>query len=248
MTSRDDVERLSGSARSVADLAIEELADFFFSLDLSSPALVRDALLEIVPEIVREFGPVAGTAAAEWFEDVRARQVGGSFEARLGPDVPPVAVEESVRWAAGALWTPEPTATLDLLSGSVQRHISYSSRSTVARNAEHDPLNPRFGRVPRGAKTCAWCAMLASRGFVYHSKKTAGEEPSDFHDDCDCAVVAEWDRDAHHIEGYDPDRLYDMYLEARGETGERVPTQKQIAAALRRLYPDEFKDGVHAPV
>lgn len=93
--------------------------------------------------------------------------------------------------------------------------------------------------------------MLASRGFVFHSSLTAGDGPGgragfgdDYHDRCDCQVIVDFDREGSHIEGYDPDRLYDIYLRARDSSG--ATTQKAIAAEMRRLEPDLFKDGVHS--
>lgn len=252
MTTRDEVDALSSAARDVSDLAVAELKRLFATFDMSSPAAVRGMLIEIVPELVATFGDVAATAAAEWYENVRARQVGGSYRALTGYEADRAAVEGSVRWAADALWSDDPSAALYALAGAVQRHVTYSSRSTVARNAEHDPLNPRYARVPKGPKSCAWCAMLASRGFVYTSKRTAGDTGrgvgDDFHDGCDCAVVIEFDSEAEHIAGYDPDALYEKYLAAREATGEAVPSQEQIAAQMRRLFPDSFKDGVYPPV
>lgn len=66
----------------------------------------------------------------------------------------------------------------------------------------------RFARVPRGP-SCGFCIMLASRGFVYATRETAGEFAR-FHDRCDCRVVA--GRAGTTVEGYDPDGLYDRYL------------------------------------
>lgn len=40
-----------------------------------------------------------------------------------------------------------------------------------------------WARVLTGERNCSFCAMLASRGAVYKSEKTAGFEP---HDRCDC--------------------------------------------------------------
>src|SRR5690606_6156596 len=130
-------------------------------------------------------------------------------------------------------------------------HISYSTRDTVRRNVFRDPARPRYARVPSGAETCAWCSMLASRGFVYHSEATAGDPArrgfgDDFHDECDCQVVVEFDREAHHIEGYDPDRLYEeFYKPAWDAAGGYGATAEQVAAQMRRMFPDQFTDGVH---
>ncbi|WP_419060046.1 hypothetical protein [Ellagibacter isourolithinifaciens] len=51
-----------------------------------------------------------------------------------------------------------------------------------------------FARVPTGTETCTFCLMLASRGAVYHSRKTAGEFKH-FHRNCDCKVVPSFEVD-----------------------------------------------------
>lgn len=215
MTTRADVDRLGRAQSRVTALVRADLEAFFASLSLSNPAAARDALLEFVPILVSEYGTVSATVAAEWYEEVRARDVGGLYTARLGDLTPDEAVRGGVRYAAGHLWTDNPQMTLAVLSGAVQRYVQYGGRDAVARNVAADPKRPRFARVPRGQTTCAFCTMTASRGFVYHSESSAGVSDK-FHDDCDCQVVMSWDRDTPHIEGYDPDRLYELYSSARG--------------------------------
>lgn len=51
-----------------------------------------------------------------------------------------------------------------------------------------------FARVPTGTETCTFCLMLASRGAVYHTRKTAGEWRH-FHRGCDCKVVPSFEDD-----------------------------------------------------
>jgi|SRR5690606_486204 len=240
MTSRADLGRLSTAQRELVRMAQNELSGFFATVDLTRPERVRDALVEIVPLLTREYGELAATVAAEWFEQVHP----GAFLAQTAANTFPAAgVVENVRYHAGALFTDDPYRTLAGLSGALQRFILYSGRETVARNVARDRTKPRFGRVPTGAKTCAWCSMLASRGFVYLSRETAGLVAEDYHDDCDCQIVPEWESGSSHIAGYDPDRLYEQYMTAREASGSGDP--KVIAAELRRQYPDEFTDGVH---
>lgn len=220
-------------------MAQNELAGFFATVDLSRPELVRDALVEIVPLLTREYGELAATVAAEWFEEVHP----GAFLAQTASETfPGAAVTKNVRYHAGALFTDDPYAALAGISGALQRFILYSSRTTVARNVQLDPSKPRFARVPTGAKTCAWCTLLASRGFVYLSEKTAGIVAEDYHDDCNCEIVPQWSSGNAHIAGYDPDLMYSQYLAAREEANSGDP--KKIAAQMRRLFPDAFTDGV----
>lgn len=243
MTSRADLNRLSAAQRELVRMAQNELSGFFATIDLSSPERVRNALIEIVPLLTREYGELVATVAAEWFEEVHP----GVFLARTAADTFPTAgIVENVRYHAGALFTDDPYKTLTGLTGAMQRFILYSGRQTIARNVTLDPSKPRFARVPTGAKTCAWCSLLASRGFVYLTKETAGIVAEDYHDDCDCQIVPTFDGESAHIDGYDPDLMYDQYMQAREASGSG--DQKDIAAYMRRMFPDSFTDGVKAPL
>lgn len=238
MTSRADVTRLTRAQRELVRMVQNELAGFFSAADLSRPERVRDALVEIVPLLVREYGELAATVAAEWYESVHP----GEYLAQTAEGTfPEAGVVESVRYHAGALFTDDPASALAGLSGAMQRFVFYSGRNTVARNVQLDPSRPRFARVPSGTQTCAWCSLMASRGFVYWSRETAGLNDH-WHNDCDCQIVAEWDRDRAHIDGYDPDRLHEMYQAAR----EAAPaaSDKAIAAEMRRMFPGEFTDSL----
>ena len=74
--------------------------------------------------------------------------------------------------------------------GEFARIVSFrSSNETIVANVGCDrDKGAMFARVPTGTETCTFCLMLASRGAVYHTRKTAGEW-SHFHRGCDCKVV-----------------------------------------------------------
>ena len=74
----------------------------------------------------------------------------------------------------------------------------------------------RYARVPSGRETCAFCFMLASRGFVYWSKADAGAKGYEYHTNCDCIIVPGFSEDSGvhpdaQIQGYKPTELYDRY-------------------------------------
>jgi len=54
---------------------------------------------------------------------------------------------------------------------------------------------------------------LASRGFVYTSARTAGDH-NQYHSHCSCVPVASWES-SPLLEGYDPDGLYQQYLDGK---------------------------------
>lgn len=104
----------------------------------------------------------------------------------------------------------------DLLAGgaAVDARVLYAIADRVItesyhhgnRTTKHNAIRNglRYARVPSG-KACAFCLMLASRGFVYFSKTSAGEDKGHYHNHCHCAVVA--GNLKMKVGGYDPDGL-----------------------------------------
>ena len=66
--------------------------------------------------------------------------------------------------------------------GAIFRIVADGGRGTVQRTAHRDGKALGFARITDG-KPCYFCAMLASRGFVYKSEETAGGQ---YHDRCGC--------------------------------------------------------------
>ena len=214
------------------------------------PTWQRDLLLDEIPALVRKYGNIAASAAAEWYERTRAKQVGGAYDPVTADPFPDAAIQATVRYKAGDLFAGNQSDMASFLEGALNRWVQYSGRETVARNIRRDSARPRFARVPTGAKTCAFCELVASRGFVYLSERSATVTGlmRKYHNDCDCIAVAEWDRDAHHIEGYDPDAMYGRYLAARdaaeSESDGHTPSTESVLARMRRMHPDSYTDGV----
>ncbi|MFD1277455.1 hypothetical protein ACFQ51_52830 [Streptomyces kaempferi] len=72
--------------------------------------------------------------------------------------------------------------------GSTQYLALEGGQQTMQRSIEEDRQATGWSRVTDG-DPCAWCAMLASRGPVYKSAKTAGDPRrggSTYHDHCAC--------------------------------------------------------------
>lgn len=60
-----------------------------------------------------------------------------------------------------------------------------AGRDTMCANAEADPADVRYALVAEPG-ACEYCRMLDSRGYVYHSGRTAG---SSCHAHCNCAIA-----------------------------------------------------------
>jgi hypothetical protein len=238
-TSQADVTALRDRNASVVSLAKRALSRFWGTLDLTRPEAARDALLEFMPELVATYGQAAATVAASWYEDLRARDVAGRYAAKLADSAGLEQVQKSTRYQAGALFTDNPGTMLAVLGDSVQRFVVNTSRDTIRGNAFRDKAKPTYARVPQG-KTCAFCTLLASRGFVYATRESAGEFDK-YHKKCDCTAVASFTDEAD-IPDYKPGDLYNLYQSARAASG--ATDIKSIAFEMRRQHPDLFTDGV----
>ena len=145
------------------------------------------------------------------------------------------------------------------LDSSLQRHVMQPARDTVPLNVAADPEKPRYVRVPRGATTCAFCVMLASRDLavvlgkeidmtyraanVKHDEQTGrlhvfAENGSKFHDHCDCEAVPIFGGvGAGGIEDVSPNfaDYQDMYYKAAADAGTHRDAKK-ILASMRKLH------------
>lgn len=118
--------------------------------------------------------------------------------------------------------------------GYIDRWCMSGTRMGIENCVSNDTSNPRWARVPKG-KTCEFCIMLASRGYVYWNKETASLGGS-FHDGaCDCAVVPSWV--ASKIRGYDPEQLRQRW-QACADTVAGLTTKEGYASYVQAFVAD----------
>jgi len=199
----------------IADLVETDLTDFLGALNFENPAAVQIALFEYVPALVSEYGDVAASVAADWYDELRASEgVPGSFRAPLASSVPAAQVSDRLGFAtraSGPLWLGDSATVTNFLSMMTNEYVLQPGRDTVMQAAHKDKA--AYARIPEPG-ACKFCLMLASRGFVY-SKSTAGQSKK-FHGKCRCNAMPVWDETRARVEfGYDPDALYDLYAKAR---------------------------------
>ena len=238
---RSQISELRQAQTQAAALAKRELGNVWAEISDLEPAKQRDALLELVPAIIDKYADTSSTAAAEWYERVRSKWISDDFKAQT-PTRANDDISRLIRAKAGVLFGDDADSgqMLRFLNGVVDKGVKQGGRDAIRYNAKRDPKKPRYARVPSGAKTCAFCAMLASRGWVYESAETAGAL-NRYHSDCDCEIVPSWDKGKPKVEGYDPDELYKDYEKAREQAGDN-PTTEEILATMRR-HRGKYTDG-----
>lgn len=223
MPSRADVRMLQQGQQRVAQMARNELAGWWATIDKSDLTALRTEVERFFPLLVESYGEVAATAAADWYDVIyeeRPRMAAGMRNEDIA--------RARARWAIGEAWrgdAPQALSTLSLVADEMVRQFG---RDTIVRSAG---ANKRmWARVPAGSETCAFCLTMASRGFAYHSKEDAGGiAPDKFHGGCDCEIVAD---DGEVPRGYDPDRMYEIYKDSH-QSGD---TLSQVVMKLREKH------------
>lgn len=198
--------------RAAADVESSVLA-WCRSHDGATVAEKREAAKLIMEGFVQGYDDVAAEFAAQWY-DHRAEQGGARLDQAVTmttyrPDsVDAVARYQAKKLAKGG------DAEFAKACGEFARNDAFKSlNETISANVGRDKdKGVRFARVPTGFETCTFCLMLASRGAVYHTRKTAGEFKH-FHRRCDCKVVPSFedDADAELVEGVRPKELRERY-------------------------------------
>ena len=174
----------------------------------------REAAKLIMEGFVQAYDDKAAVFASQWY-DYRAEQGGARLKQAVTMTVyEPGSVDDVARYQARKL-AKEGDAAFARACGEFARNDAFRSlnETIIANVGRRDrDRGAMFVRVPTGTETCTFCLMLASRGAVYHSRKTAGEWRH-FHRGCDCKVVPsfEGDPDAELVQGVKPRELYERY-------------------------------------
>ena len=226
----------------------------------------REAAKLIMEGFVQAYDDKAAEFASQWY-DYRAEQGGARLKQAVTMTVyEPGSVDDVARYQAKKL-AKEGDAAFARACGEFARNDAFRSlNETIIANVGRDrDKGAMFARVPTGFETCTFCLMLASRGAVYHSRKTAGEWRH-FHRGCDCKVVPsfEGDPEAELVQGVKPRELYERYKqfkeidETEGlSSAEKDELKRKILdggkaserSVIRMLKSGEIEDAsdVHVP-
>ena len=179
----------------------------------ASVAEKREAAKLIMDGYIQGYDDIAAVFAAEWY-DRRAQKSGVALDQAITMTTyEPESVDAVARYQAKKL-AKGGDAEFAKACGEFARNDAFRSlNETIVANVGRDrDKGARFARVPTGLETCTFCLMLASRGAVYHTRKSAGEFKH-FHRGCDCKVVPSFEHDpyAEVVEGVKPRELQERY-------------------------------------
>lgn len=218
------VDQLGETARtSLESVLAADLQQFSPDMTDKEWKELREVLIEDLYQTRTYWSDAAGMAATEFYDNIITnRSATGYFNPAYLPDpVSRKVCADVVRALAHLVFEGRIDKFIEKVCDNAQNGVRAYANKTIIANCKRDGMKGvRYARVPVGIETCAFCIMLASRGFVYHSKKSAGENEH-MHPNCDCKIVPGFDGDV--IEGYDRQVYLNMYNAAASqyEKGER---------------------------
>lgn len=189
------------------------------------------AFLDYANSLVEYYGQAVGALSCQMYEAVAAAQ-GVAVRSAEMADLPKYG--EVAKAVNGAKKQSE-----KLVPSAVGRMVKQVGADTTLKNAKRD--GAQFAWIPSG-DTCAFCLMLASRGWQYMSEKTLRHGHAEhIHANCDCQYAVRFDRKST-VQGYDPDKYLDMYNNAEGETWEEKinSMRRTLSANKRQILSDDI--------
>jgi hypothetical protein len=148
-------------------------------------------LKELVAGLVHRYAPASATLSVQHYEAARnAAGVRTPFRPTAAHVPPLEQIGRTVDWAAQPLWGSQPDmATAQTrLEGAVEKLVLDVGRETTVENVQRDRMARAWAREAKPG-ACYFCSLLATRGAVYKTSATAGDESNRFHDHCRCVVV-----------------------------------------------------------
>ena len=243
-------EALDMQYAEASQILSDYIDSFDWMVDYDTAKAQRNQVIELAHALIDIYGTNAATLAADFYEQ-GAMSAGVRVADALIADVPGLdSVATSIRAAASSLWggRRDVDGFRSKCLASLRRYVKGMADETTIINARRDGRNGkgiRWARVPRGLETCAYCIMLASRGFVYYSEQSA-ELFGHNHENCDCDVICDFGDGGlegydfkEYLDTYDQNLEYDEYGHIEGGM------DGQINRMRRALYPKQ-RDHINA--
>lgn len=188
-----------------------------------------NALIDYAYSISTAYGEASAAVACEFYDAVAQASNANIPSAEPAPTASYQEVAKAIRGTGKS-------ENKDLMANSIGRLVKMAGVDTTMQNALRD--GAEWAWIPSG-DTCAFCLVLASRGWQKASKKAIkGGHAEHIHANCDCTYAIRFDEDTN-VEGYNPDNFLTFYEHAEGEdSNEKIN-------AMRRVLYSENKDEIN---
>lgn len=193
------------------------------------------ALIEYAYAIVTKYGEAAATLACEMYDATALMQ---------GAKVPPAEPAPTATYSETAIAVNGAKIQGEaVVPNAVDRLVKLAGQDTTMLNARRD--GAWWAWIPQG-DTCAFCITLASRGWQKQSAKAKSSHAEHIHANCDCAYAVSFSPFGD-VEGYDPDKYYEMYIGAsNGNSTAKINALRRESYAKNKDYINAQKRAAYA--
>lgn len=233
ITSKKNWNKYISALRKVNDKATESILYYLQEFGIPSTQAEMDALIEAAYVISTKYGQAAAALAAQWYDATAVLQ---------GVTVPPALPSDpaTISEVAKAVVGTSKIGNEEIIAASVGRLVKMAGVDTTMQNALRD--GAEWAWIPVG-ETCAFCMMLASRGWQYASKKAIKNGHAEhIHANCDCTYTIRFDHFSN-VEGYNSDEYLAKYQDADGNTWQEK--LRNMRKATYKEYYEEHKDEIN---
>ena len=236
---RREVDEQAEKARSYFHSAVEEFNRRYPDATTED---TRVFVLDLMGSVLPNFTDLTATLSCDLFDEL-AEECGFVGErARLYETTDWQMVDHKVRYLAGFINDGDKERFKKEVSDLTHYYCKRAAFDNMVANCNGQRI--KWARVPTGLETCAFCFMLASRGFAYKSEKSASGD-HDYHDNCNCIAVPGFEgKDGNprvKIDGYDPETMYQNWLSCAHTAGvktwnrEKPWTDAERRAVMREV-------------
>lgn len=215
---RREVDAQADKAR---DYFRRAIAEFMRRYPDATTEDTRVFVLDLMGSALPNFTDLTATLACDLFDEL-AEEVGFEGEqARLYETTDWQMVDRKVHYLAGFLNEGDRERFKIEVSDLTHYYCKRAAYDNMVANCRGQRV--KWARVPTGLETCAFCFMLASRGFAYLSERSASEGHHGYHDNCDCVVVPGFEGPDGNprvkVDGYNPETMYKNWLSCARTVG-----------------------------
>lgn len=201
---------------------------------------IDDGFIDFAHGLTTKYGEAAAELSCRMYDELHQywKEAKKSTKSLLPAEPAEVPTRSDVEKAVyGTLKT-----SVNEIPGAVSRLVKQTAEDTKIKNGMRD--GAEFAWIPAG-DSCAFCLVLASRGWQKISKKTLKNGHAEhIHANCDCTYTVRFDSTTE-VEGYDPDSYYDYYKSFNGDLNamrrenykvnkDKINEQQRIAYRARK--------------
>lgn len=147
----------------VSAVTVQQLVEFFTQYDSEHPEFPT-LLRRVLPVVLEQNATAAAAIAARWYDELAPES---EFTATPVVNLNPIQIDKTINWA---LYAPGKAEPVDRLAGASKRIVANAARDTITDNANVEGV--RWARYA-SANACAFCRLLATRGPIYHTERSA---------------------------------------------------------------------------